>query len=209
LVDLPRGQILYDSGHPQEYAYFPTTATVALRYPLEGGRRVNLAVIGNEGVVGIPLFFAAQAARGTAVVQHPGQALRLDARAVADETQRGGPLLHAVLRYTQSLMVLLMQTAACNRYHSVQQQLCRWLLLNLDRLKVDVVAASQESIAEELGVRRVSVTQVAARLRTEGLIRTGRGRIELVDRLAMEQRACECYARERSALQRLRSLPGL
>lgn len=203
LVDLACGQVLYESVRPLNCAYFLTTATVALHFPLEQRTSVKIALVGSEGLIGIPLFFGGMATQGCAIVQCPGQAFRLNAQAVAGEVDAASPLLQMVLRYAHTLIALLMQTAACQRHHSFEQHLCRWLLLTQDRLGDDDIAISQEQIAQKLGVRRESVTEAAARLRSDGLIRSARGHIILLDRPGIEQRACECYARGKTDIDRL------
>lgn len=203
LVNLACGQILYESGRPQEWAYFPTTAKVAMNYPLKDGLTVEIAVVGSEGLIGTTLFLGGVATLGFATVQAPGQAYRLSAQAVAGETEAVGSLLKVVLHYAQAHIALLMQIAACNRYHSIEQHLCCWLLLTRDRLGGDELAISQNQIALKLGVRRGSVSDALAKLRADGLIRCIRGHTTFLDRSGIEKRACECYVRGKADSSRL------
>jgi CRP-like cAMP-binding protein len=174
--------------------YFPTTAIVSLLYVMENGSSAEIAVVGNEGVVGISLFMGGESTPSRAVVQSAGSGCRLDAAAMMAEFNRGGPVLHLLLRYTQALITQMAQTAVCNRHHSLDQQLCRWLLLSLDRLQGDELIMTQELIANMLGVRREGVTEAALKLQKAGLIRYSRGHITVLDRAGLEARTCECYA---------------
>jgi CRP-like cAMP-binding protein len=192
-VDLPLGQALYESGSTLSHVYFPTTAIVSLLYVLEDGASAEIAVVGNEGVVGISLFMGGESTPSRAVVQSAGQGFRLTAQAIRDEASRAGPVLHVLLRYTQALITQMAQTAVCNRHHSLDQQLCRWLLLSLDRLNGTELVMTQELIANMLGVRREGVTEAAGNLQKVGLIRYTRGHITVLNRPGLEQRACECY----------------
>jgi CRP-like cAMP-binding protein len=193
-VEMPLGQVLYESGATLAHVYFPTTAIVSLLYVMEDGASAEIAVVGNEGIVGISLFMGGGSTPSRAVVQSAGRGLRLKAQMMKDEFDRNGPVLHLLLRYTQALITQMSQTAVCNRHHSLEQQLCRWLLLSLDRLQGDELIMTQELIANMLGVRRGGVTEAALRLQQGGLIRYTRGHIVVLDRPELEKRACECYA---------------
>ncbi|AMP00243.1 cyclic nucleotide-binding domain protein [Collimonas arenae] len=193
-IDMPLGQVLYESGSTLQYVYFPTTSIVSLLYVLENGASAEIAVVGNEGVVGVSLFMGGETTPSRAVVQSAGQGFRLRARSMKDEFNRAGPVLHLLLRYTQALITQMAQTAVCNRHHTLDQQLCRWLLLSLDRLQGNDLVMTQELIANMLGVRREGVTEAALGLQAAGLIRYARGHITVLDRAGLEKRACECYA---------------
>jgi CRP-like cAMP-binding protein len=193
-VQLPLGEVLYESGGTLSHVYFPTTAIVSLLYVMEDGASAEIAVVGNEGIVGISLFMGGESTPSRAVVQSAGRGLRLKARVLKDEFNRAGPVLHLLLRYTQALITQMAQTAVCNRHHSLDQQLCRWLLLSLDRLQGDELVMTQELIANMLGVRREGVTAGALKLQNAGLIRYARGRITVLNRAGIEKRTCECYA---------------
>jgi len=193
-VDMPLGTVLYESGVTLTHVYFPTTAIVSLLYVMENGASGEIAVVGNEGVVGISLFMGGESTPSRAVVQSAGQGVRLKAHAMKEEFNRAGPVLHLMLRYTQALITQMAQTAVCNRHHTLDQQLCRWLLLSLDRLSGNELIMTQELIANMLGVRREGVTECAIKLQEAGLIRYARGRITVLDRSALEKRSCECYA---------------
>jgi CRP-like cAMP-binding protein len=193
-VQLPLGEVLYESGGTLSHVYFPTTAIVSLLYVMEDGASAEIAVVGNEGIVGISLFMGGESTPSRAVVQSAGRGLRLKARVLKDEFNRAGPVLHLLLRYTQALITQMAQTAVCNRHHSLDQQLCRWLLLSLDRLQGDELVMTQELIANMLGVRREGVTEGALKLQNAGLIRYARGRITVLNRAGIEKRTCECYA---------------
>ncbi|QPF74052.1 Crp/Fnr family transcriptional regulator [Roseateles sp. DAIF2] len=203
VVDMPLGRVLYESGRPQSHVYFPTTAIVSLLYVLENGASAEIAVVGNEGLVGIALFMGGETTPSRAVVQSAGLGLRLRAQAMKDEFNRAGPVMHLLLRYTQALITQMAQTAVCNRHHSLDQQLCRWLLLSLDRLQGSELVMTQELIANMLGVRREGVTESALKLQAAGLIRYARGHITVLDRAGLEARACECYAVVRQEYARL------
>ena len=192
-VDLPLGQVLYESGGDISYVYFPTTAIVSLLYVLENGSSAEIAVVGNEGIVGISLFMGGESTPNRAVIQSAGFGFRLRAQSLKREFNRSGPVLHLLLRYTQALITQMSQTAVCNRHHSLDQQLCRWLLLSLDRLEGSELVMTQELIANMLGVRREGVTEGALKLQKAGLITYARGRIKVIDRKGLEQRTCECY----------------
>ncbi|MEO8922458.1 MAG: Crp/Fnr family transcriptional regulator [Caldimonas sp.] len=193
-TDLPLGHVLYESGRLQSHIYFPTTAIVSLLYVMESGSSAEIAVVGNEGVVGIALFMGSESTPSRAVVQSAGAGYRLIASAIKGEFSRSGPVMHVLLRYTQALITQMSQTAVCNRHHTLDQQLCRWLLLSLDRLRGNELVMTQELIANMLGVRREGVTEAATRLQNAGLIRYKRGHITMLDRQGLEKRSCECYA---------------
>ncbi|MFA6314302.1 MAG: Crp/Fnr family transcriptional regulator [Sterolibacterium sp.] len=194
LVTMPLGEALYESGGHLQYVYFPTTSIVSLLYVLEDGASAEIAVVGNEGILGISLFMGGETTPNRAVVQSAGHGYRLSARYLKREFNRNGPMLHLLLRYTQALITQMAQTAVCNRHHSLEQQLCRWLLLSLDRLPSDSLVMTQELIANMLGVRREGVTEAAGHLQRAGLIRYSRGHIEVLDRPALKKTVCECYA---------------
>jgi CRP-like cAMP-binding protein len=202
-VELPLGRVLYESGATLQHVYFPTTAIVSLLYVLENGASAEIAVVGNEGIVGVSLFMGGGSTPSRAVVQSAGQGYRLRSQALKDEFDRAGPVLHLLLRYTQALITQMAQTAVCNRHHSLDQQLCRWLLLSLDRLQGSELVMTQELIANMLGVRREGVTESALSLQKAGLIRYARGRISVLDRPGLERRTCECYAVVRKEYERL------
>lgn len=193
-VEMPLGQVLYESGRTLGHVYFPTSAIVSLLYVMENGASAEIAVVGNEGLVGISLFMGGNSTPSRAVVQSAGAGYRLKAALMKDEFDRAGPVMHLLLRYTQALITQMAQTAVCNRHHALDQQLCRWLLLSLDRLKSNELAMTQELIANMLGVRREGVTEAALKLQAAGLIRYARGRIAVLDRPGLEMRTCECYA---------------
>jgi len=201
-VDLPLGEVLYESGRTLSHVYFPTTAIVSLLYVMENGESAEIAVVGNEGIVGISLFMGGESTLNRAVVQSAGRGYSLPSRAIKDEFNRA-PVLHLMLRYTQALITQMSQTAACNRHHSLDQQLCRWLLLSLDRLQGDELVMTQELIANMLGVRREGVSKAALNLQNAGLIRYSRGRISVLNRPGLEQRSCECYAAVKNEYDRL------
>jgi CRP-like cAMP-binding protein len=194
LVPLSLGKVLYESGMQLHHVYFPTTAIVSLLYMLENGASAEIAVVGNEGIVGVSLFMGGETTPSRAVVQSAGHAYQLPGQILKQEFTKGTAIQHLLLRYTQSLLTQMAQTAVCNRHHSVDQQLCRWLLLSLDRLRGDELVMTQELIANMLGVRREGVTEAAGRLQTAGLINYSRGHITVLDRVGLEARACECYA---------------
>jgi CRP-like cAMP-binding protein len=202
-VELPLGQVLYESGSTLSHVYFPTTAIVSLLYVMENGASAEIAVVGNEGIVGISLFMGGESTPSRAVVQSAGQGVRLAAQAIKDEFNAAGPVMHLLLRYTQALITQMAQTAVCNRHHSLDQQLCRWLLLSLDRLQGSELVMTQDLIANMLGVRREGVTEAAIRLQQAGLIRYARGHISVLDRRGLERRSCECYAVVKKEYDRL------
>jgi CRP-like cAMP-binding protein len=202
-VDLPLGQVLYESGTTLSHVYFPTTAIISLLYVMENGASAEIAVVGNEGIVGISLFMGGESTSSRAVVQSAGKGFRLKAQLMKDEFNRAGLVLHLLLRYTQALITQMAQTAVCNRHHSLDQQLCRWLLLSLDRLESNELVMTQELIANMLGVRREGVTEGALKLQHAGLIRYARGHITVLDRPGLERRSCECYAVVKKEYDRL------
>ena len=206
-VPLPLGQVLYESGCTMSHVYFPTDAIVSLLYVMADGASAEIAVVGNEGVVGISLFMGGGSTPSRAVVQSAGQGWRLRAAAIRDEFNDSAPVMHLLLRYTQALITQMAQTAVCNRHHVLDQQLCRWLLLSLDRLGGHELRMTQELIANMLGVRREGVTEAALKLQRDGLIRYSRGHITVLDRAGLEARTCECYEVVRKEYARL--LPDL
>lgn len=206
-VELPLGLVLGESGHRQSHVYFPTTAIVSLLYVMENGASAEIAVVGNEGIVGISLFMGGETTPSQAVVQSAGLGLRLRGQVIKDEFNRAGETMHLLLRYTQALITQMSQTAVCNRHHSLDKQLCRWLLLSLDRLRGSELVMTQELIANMLGVRREGVTEAALKLQAAGLIRYARGHISVIDRPGLEARTCECYAVVKNEYDRL--LPTL
>ena len=202
-VDMPLGQVLYEAGNTLSHVYFPTTAIVSLLYVMQNGASAEISVVGREGLVGISLFMGGESTPSRAVVQSAGEGYRLKAEAMKAEFDLGGPVMHLLLRYTQALITQMAQTAVCNRHHTVDQQLCRWLLLNLDRLQTNELVMTQELIANMLGVRREGVTETALKLQQANLIRYARGRITVLDRPGLEKRACECYGVVRKEYDRL------
>ena len=205
-VDLPLGKVLYESGSPVTHVYFPTTSIVSLLYMMEDGASAEIAVVGDEGIVGISIFMGGESTPYHAVVQSAGRGFRMKASLLMQEFNRAGPTLHLLLRYTQALITQMSQTAVCNRHHSIDQQLCRWLLLSLDRLQSNELVMTQDLIANMLGVRREGVTEAASRLQDAGLITYRRGHITVLDRPGLERRTCECYAVVKKEYDRL--LPG-
>ena len=202
-VPLPLGQVLYESGATLEHVYFPTDAIVSLLNVLDNGASAEIAVVGFEGLVGVSLFMGGESTPSRAVVQSAGSAFRLPAQAMKDEFNRAGPVLHLLLRYTQALITQMAQTAVCNRHHSLDKQLCRWLLLSLDRLTGNELVMTQELIANMLGVRREGVTEAALHLQKQGYISYARGRIWVLDRSGLERATCECYAVVKTEYDRL------
>jgi CRP-like cAMP-binding protein len=206
-LDMPLGEVVYESGDRLDYVYFPTTAIVSLLYVMEDGASAEIAIVGNEGLIGIALFMGGETTPSRAVVQSAGQAYRLGAHFLKEEFHRAGPVQRLLLRYTQALITQMAQTAVCNRHHSIDQQLCRWLLLSVDRLPSNELRMTQELIANMLGVRRSGVTEAAMKLQDAGLIRYSYGHIEVIDRPGLEARVCECYGVVRREFDRL--LPEL
>ena len=202
-VPLPLGMVVYESGGTQGYVYFPTSSIVSLLYVLEDGASAEIAVTGNEGLVGIALFMGGETTPSRAVVQSAGHGYRMRAAVLKKAFEAGGDLQHLLLRYTQALITQMTQTAVCNRHHSVDQQLCRWLLLSLDRLPGNELVMTQELIANMLGVRREGVTEAAGKLQAEGLIHYSRGHITVLDRPRLEARVCECYRVVKTEYDRL------
>jgi len=202
-VELPLGQVLYESGSTLGHVYFPTTAIVSLLYVMQNGASAEIAVVGREGIVGVALFMGGESTPSRAVVQSAGRGFRLNAKAVKLEFEASPAVMHLLLRYTQALITQMAQTAVCNRHHSLDKQLCRWLLLSLDRLSGSELNMTQELIANMLGVRREGVTEAALKLQKAGLIQYSRGRILVLDRPGLEQRSCECYAVVKKEYDRL------
>jgi CRP-like cAMP-binding protein len=202
-VPLPLGEVLYESGGQLRYVYFPTDSIVSLLYAMANGASAEIAVVGNEGVLGIALFMGGETMPNRAVVQSAGDAYRLPGHLLKDEFNRAGELQHLLLRYTQALLTQMSQTAVCNRHHSLDQQLCRWLLLSMDRLPSNELSMTQELIANMLGVRREGVTGAASKLQSAGLIHYSRGHIIVLDRPQLEARACECYQVVKTEFDRL------
>jgi CRP-like cAMP-binding protein len=192
-IDLPLGKVLYEPGTKMNHVYFPSTAIVSLLYALENGSSAEIAVVGNEGVVGIAIFMGGESTCSRAVVQSAGLGYRIKSNMLLDEFNGCGALMHLLLRYTQALITQMSQTAVCNRHHTLDQQFCRWLLLSLDRLSGNELVMTQELIANMLGVRREGVTEAALKVQKAGLIQYARGHITILNRLGLEQRTCECY----------------
>jgi CRP-like cAMP-binding protein len=205
LVPMVLGEVLYESGGRLQHVYFPTTSIVSLLYVMEDGASAEIAVVGNEGILGISLFMGGESTPSRAVVQSAGYGYRLKSQLLKQEFNRAGPVMHLLLRYTQALITQMSQTAVCNRHHSVQQQLCRWLLMSLDRLDGDALTMTQELIANMLGVRREGVTEAAGKLQDAGIIRYSRGRITVIDRPRLERSVCECYSVVKREFDRLLS----
>lgn len=203
LIPLPLGKILYESGDALRHVYFPTDAIVSLLYVMENGASAEISVVGNEGLIGVAVFMGGESTPSRAVVQSAGYAFRLLGKQFKAEVNRHGEMLHLMLRYTQALLTQMAQTAVCNRHHSIDQQLCRWLLLSLDRLPGDQLTMTQELIANMLGVRREGVTDAAGKLQKLGVIEYSRGHIKVLDRPRLEQLSCECYAVVKKETDRL------
>jgi CRP-like cAMP-binding protein len=207
LIALPLGKVLYESGDRLLHVYFPTTAIVSLLYVLQDGASAEISVIGNEGIIGIALFMGGETTPSRAIVQSAGYAYRLIGQQLKDEFHRNGEMQLLMLRYTQALITQMAQTAVCNRHHSVDQQLCRWLLLSLDRLSSNKLNMTQELIANMLGVRREGVTEAAGKLQKLGVVLYSRGRITVLDRPKLERLCCECYAVVKRETDRLLPRP--
>lgn len=207
LVPLMLGDVLYESGTRLRHVYFPTNSIVSLLYTMADGSSAEIAVVGNEGMIGVSLFMGGETTPSRAVVQSAGHAYRMPGKLLKEEFARAGVMQHLLLRYTQALLTQMAQTAVCNRHHSLDQQLCRWLLLSLDRLTSNELVMTQELIANMLGVRREGVTEAAGKLQEAGLISYSRGRIKVLDRAGLEERTCECYAVVKNESDRL--LPAL
>jgi CRP-like cAMP-binding protein len=203
LVDMPLGQVICESGATLRCAYFPTTAIVSLLYVMEDGASAEIAVVGFDGVVGVSLFMGGETTPSRAVVQSAGQGYRLAAQAIKASFEQHGAVMHLLLRYTQALITQMAQTSVCNRHHALEKQLCRWLLLSLDRLRGNQLVMTQELIANMLGVRREGVTAAASKLQSQGVIQYKRGRITVLDRAALEAQTCECYAVVKQEYDRL------
>lgn len=203
LAPLPLGKVLYESGDVLRHVYFPTDSIVSLLYVMESGASAEISVVGNEGLIGVALFMGGESTPSRAIVQSAGHAYRLRGQRVKDEFNRHGELLQLMLRYTQSLITQMSQTAVCNRHHSIDQQLCRWLLLSLDRLPSNHLVMTQELIANMLGVRREGVTEAASKLQKLGVIEYSRGQITVLDRPKLEGLSCECYAVVKKETDRL------
>jgi CRP-like cAMP-binding protein len=203
LVLLPLGKLLFDPGKQLQYAYFPTTSIVSLHYVLESGASAEVAGVGSEGVVGMQLFLGGGTTTSSAVVQTAGFAYRMDRHVLMQEFNRAGKVQHVLLRYTQALITQIAQSVVCNRHHTVEQQLSRWLLATLDRIPSGELVMTQELVASMLGVRREGITQVAGKFQQAGFIRYRRGHISVLDRAGLEAHSCECYGVVRQELQRL------
>ncbi|MGE8451800.1 MAG: Crp/Fnr family transcriptional regulator [Pseudomonadales bacterium] len=203
LTELPLGHVVYESGDQLGHVYFPTTSIISLLYVMEDGASAEIAIVGNEGIVGIALFMGGETTPSRAVVQSAGHGYRLSAKVLKQEFTRGGPIQHLLLRYTQALITQMAQTAVCNRHHTIEQQLCRWLLLSIDRLPSNELTMTQELISNMLGVRRSGVTEAALKLQNAGVIRYRHGHISVLDRPALEKHACECYAVVKREFDRL------
>jgi CRP-like cAMP-binding protein len=202
-VSMPLGKVLYESGGTLRHIYFPTDSIVSLLYVMKDGASAEIAVVGNEGAIGVALFMGGETTPSRAIVQSAGSAYRLDGKRLKLEFNRHGQMLHLLLRYTQSLITQMAQTAVCNRHHSVNQQLCRWLLLSLDRLRSNELSMTQELIANMLGVRREGVTAAAGELQKAGVIRYRRGKITVLNRPKLERLSCECYSVVKKETDRL------
>ena len=201
--DMPLGLVLSESGDKMNYVYFPTTAIVSLLYGLENGSSAEIAVVGNEGCVGVAIFMGGQSTLSSSVVQSAGKSYRIKAQTILEEFGKAGPMMHLFLRYTQALITQMSQTAVCNRHHTLDQQFCRWLLLSLDRLTSNDLVMTQELISNMLGVRREGVTEAALKVQKAGLISYSRGHIKILDRKGLEHRTCECYQVVKTEYERL------
>jgi CRP-like cAMP-binding protein len=208
LIHLPLGSVLYEAGDAQRYIYFPIDSIVSLLYVLKDGASAEIAVVGNDGAIGIALFMGGETTTNRAIVQSAGSAYRLTRTWLKQEFERHGEMLHILLRYTQALITQMAQTAVCNRHHSVDQQLCRWLLLSLDRLSSNKLTMTQELIANMLGVRREGVTDAAGKLQKLGVIQYSRGKIVVLDRTRLEALCCECYQVVKTETDRLLPQPA-
>ena len=202
-VELKLGEVLYEPGAKMRYVYFPTTAIISLLYVMQDGASAEIAIVGNEGILGISLFMGGESTPSRAVVQSQGYGYRIRSQLLKDEFARFGPMMHLLLRYTQALITQMGQTAVCNRHHTVDKQLCRWLLLSLDRLGSNELSMTQELIANMLGVRREGVTEAAGKLQAAGLLTYRRGKITVLDRAGLEARTCECYEVVKKEFDRL------
>lgn len=202
-VTLPLGKVLYEPGVKMDNVYFPSSAIISLLYALENGSTAEIAVVGNEGIVGISIFMGGESTSSRAVVQSAGIGYRIPSRIILNEFNNAGPVMHLLLRYTQALITQMSQTAVCNRHHSLDQQFCRWLLLSLDRLTSNQLKMTQELIANMLGVRREGITEAALKVQKAGFIKYTRGHITILDRTGLENRTCECYAVVKAEYDRL------
>lgn len=202
-IELPLGKVLYEPGTKMSHVYFPSTAIVSLLYALENGSSAEIAIVGNEGVVGISIFMGGESTSSRAVVQSAGLGYKIRSSLLLEEFNKGGPVMHLLLRYTQALITQMAQTAVCNRHHTLDQQFCRWLLLSLDRLPSNELVMTQELIANMLGVRREGVTEAALKVQKAGLIKYSRGHITVLDRPGLEHRTCECYQVVKAEYDRL------
>ncbi|MEE9103725.1 Crp/Fnr family transcriptional regulator [Pseudomonas nitroreducens] len=203
LLRLPLGKALYESGDAMRHVYFPTDAIISLLYVMENGASAEISVVGNEGLIGVAVFMGGESTPSRAIVQSAGSVYRLSGQRIKDEFNRHGEMLQLMLRYTQALITQMAQTAVCNRHHSIDQQLCRWLLLSIDRLPSNQLTMTQELIANMLGVRREGVTEAAGKLQKLGVIEYSRGRITVLDRARLEELSCECYAVVKKETDRL------
>jgi CRP-like cAMP-binding protein len=208
LVDMPLGKVLYEPGGVLRHVYFPFNCIVSLLYVMENGSAAEISVVGNEGMIGIALFMGGESTPSRAIVQSAGRAYQLPGQILKDEFKRNGAMQVLLLRYTQALITQMTQTAVCNRHHSVDQQLCRWLLLSLDRLPTNKLSMTQELIADMLGVRREGVNEAAGKLQKLGVIRYSRGQMTVLDRPKLEKLSCECYAVVKKETDRLRVAPS-
>lgn len=206
-IEMPLGEVIYESGEQLQHVYFPIDSIISMLYVMEDGASAEIAVVGNEGILGISIFMGGETTPSRAVVQSAGYGYKLKAQLLKNEFNRAGPVMRLLLRYTQALITQMSQTAVCNRHHTIEQQLCRWLLLSLDRLASDELSMTQELIANMLGVRREGVTEAAGKLQRAGLIDYRRGRIKVLNRPALEARVCECYQVVKTEFDRL--LPSL
>jgi CRP-like cAMP-binding protein len=206
LVSLPLGEVVYEAGDALQHVYFPTDSIVSLLCVMADGGSAEISLVGNEGLVGVALYLGGESTPSRAVVQSAGSAYRLPRIRLKEEFDRHGEFLMAALRYTQCLLTQIAQTAVCNRHHTVDQQLCRWLLLSLDRLPSNILTMTQELIANMLGVRREGVTEAAGKLQRLGAIEYSRGRITVIDRLKLETLCCECYVVVKTETDRLRPI---
>jgi CRP-like cAMP-binding protein len=202
-IELPLGKVLYEPGTKMSHVYFPSTAIVSLLYALENGSSAEIAIVGNEGVVGISIFMGGESTSSRAVVQSAGLGYKIRSSLLLEEFNKGGPVMHLLLRYTQALITQMAQTAVCNRHHTLDQQFCRWLLLSLDRLPSNELVMTQDLIANMLGVRREGVTEAALKVQKAGLIKYSRGHITVLDRPGLEHRTCECYQVVKTEYDRL------
>jgi CRP-like cAMP-binding protein len=205
LVQLELGEVLYESGGPLKHVYFPTNSILSMLYVMLDGASAEIAIVGNEGVLGVALFMGGETTPSRGIVQSAGYCYRMPARVVRQEFDEAGPMMHLLCRYTQALITQMSQTAVCNRHHSIDQQLCRWLLMSLDRLARDELTMTQELIANMLGVRREGVTEAAGKLRDAGIIDYNRGHINVRNRYELEQHVCECYGVVKTEFERLLS----